>query len=346
MLMNHYRVLDRDKVQFDFLLHGLHEGEYEAEVKTLGGRVFHAPLIRPWTYPKYFKWLDRFFAEHAGDYVAVHGHIQENSGLALHYAKKYGISNRLMSSHAAPATKDYKFIFREFARLYFKKSVTHRLACGEAAGKHLYRNEPFEIIHNAIDTSRFDYDEATRNELRHSLGIDADEFVVGHVGRFDANKNHKFLLEVFDRFLKAQPKSKLVLVGDGELFDDIKNKVEHKGLTGKVILTGSRADVDKLLQAFDVFVLTSIYEGLPVSVIEAQAAGLPCVLSDTIDIDCDITGNIEFLPLDAPVSEWAETLGKYRHFERKSTFDQIAKAGYEVNANLKKLLGLYGINNG
>lgn len=344
MLMNHYRALDRAKVQFDFLVHYRSQGAYDKEIEAMGGRIFRAPSIRPWSYIQYLNWLSKFFDEHHQDYIAVHGHIQENSGFALHYAKKYGIANRLMSSHIAPMHIDYKFLFRQFAQLFSRRSATVRLACGLDAGKHLYRGKDFIVMHNAIDTDQFIFDPRKRQCLRRELGINGTDILIGHVGRFNPQKNHTFIIDVISEAIRFNNNIRLALVGSGYLLDEIRVYVANHGIEDQVLFLGSRSDVNDLLQAFDVFLMPSLYEGLPVSVIEAQAAGLPCVLSDTIDKDCDVTGNVKFLSLTQPISEWREAIVECAKMPRENTRDKIRQSGYDVHENLKLLLPLYGIN--
>jgi len=343
MLMNHYRALDREKVQFDFLVHTDKECAYDKEIESLGGRIYHAMPIRPWRYLQYFRWLNNFFAEHAHEFIAVHGHIQENTGFALHYAKKYGIANRLMSSHTAPKTLDYKFIFREFARFYFQRSATTYLACGVDAGKYLYRGHEFIVMKNAIESDKFKFNQEKRLEVRRKLGISDSESVIGHVGRFGPEKNHTFIIDLFKEFYKVNHHAKLVLVGDGCLINRIKKQVADEHIENNVLFLGLRSDIYDLLQAFDVYLMPSLYEGLPVSVIEAQAAGLPCVLSTTVDDECDVTGNVSFISLDAPKSIWIKAIMDNLSRQRVDCQQSVIKAGYDVNNNLKTLLPLYGI---
>lgn len=344
MLMNHYRALNKANVQFDFLVHTQQEGAYDKEIMEMGGRIFHAPSIRPWNYLKYFRWLSSFFSKYSNDFIAIHAHIQENSGFALYYARKNNILHRLMTSHIAPLQIDYKFFFRKFANVFAKKTVTDRLACGIAAGKHLYGKREFKVMHNAIDTESFIFNNSLRIRKREELAIKNDEILIGHVGRFNPQKNHKFIIEVLSKAISQNPNIKAVLVGDGYLQPEIQQLVFNFGLSGKISFLGNRSDVNLLLQAFDVFLMPSLYEGLPVSVIEAQAAGLPCVLSNTIDKDCDITGNIQFLSLSQPIEEWCSAIDQASRTPRRDTRADIVKAGYDVKENLKILLPLYGIN--
>lgn len=344
MLMNHYRALDKTKVQFDFLVHYPKRGAYENEIEAMGGLIFRAPAIRPWSYPTYFKWLSTFFKNHASDYIAVHAHIQENSGFALYYAKKHGIIHRLMTSHTAPKSIDYKILFRRFANIYSKKNVTDRLACGIAAGKYLYGKKDFKIVRNAINTEAFAFNEGIRNRKRKELGIADNEILIGHVGRFDTPKNQTYIVRIIENYIKNNNTDiKAALVGTGTLQPQIKQQALDLGISDNILFLGSRSDVNELLQAFDIFLMPSIYEGLPVSVIEAQTAGLPCILSDTIDKDCDITGNVSFLSLNQPLDDWCDAINKAAAITRADTTDIIAQAGYDVHNNLNVLLPLYGI---
>lgn len=343
MLMNHYRTLNRDLVQFDFLVHFNCEGDYDHEIKDLGGRIFHAPSIRPWSYISYFRWLSSFFSKHGDEYIAVHSHIQENSGFALHFARKAGIAHRLMSSHIATKTIDYKYPFRLFANFFAHNSVTDRLACGVEAGRHLYKRKSFKIIHNAIDSKSFIFNETIRNHIRERLSVDNDEILIGHVGRFNPQKNHKSLIHIIAKLIKHNPKVKAALIGEGKLMGATKRLADDLGILNNILFLGNRSDVNILLQGFDLFLMPSLYEGLPVSVIEAQAAGLPCILSDTIDKDCAITDNVTFISLSQPLEVWCykinQALKNYRH----DTQAEIIRAGYDVHENIKLLLDLYGI---
>lgn len=343
MLMNHYRKLDTSKVQFDFLVHYTRKGVYDDEIRERGGRIFYAPKIRPWTYPQYFRWLKRFFDEHANEFIAVHSHIQENSGFPLYFAKKSGISHRLSTSHMAPFGFDYKYPFKKFAQPFLKSSVTDRLACGMGAGKSLYGNAPFRIMPNAIDVSKFIFNPEVRAKQRKILGINDNRPVLGHVGRFSYVKNHERLIEIFGAYLKLRPEAELLLVGSGERMEIIRKLVEEKGLTDKIRFLGDRNDINLLLQAMDVFVMPSHFEGLPVSVIEAQAAGLPCILADKIDTTTDVSGNVRFVSLSETNDSWAKIIDNSRSIERKDMMEKLVAAGYEVNANLRELLKLYGI---
>lgn len=342
MVMNHYRAIDRSKVQFDFLVNREERGAYDDEIEDMGGRIFRSPAIRPWTYFSYFRWLDGFFKKHAIEFKAVHAHLQENSGFALHYAKKYGIANRLATSHIA-MPMDYKYPFRKFADYFLQRSVSMRLACGKDAGAHMYGARPFEVLPNAINTDVFAFDLDMRIKKRKELGIEDNSILIGHVGRFCIQKNHKFVVKLFAEYLKRFPQAYLVLVGVGPLKESIQRLVKSLNIVERVKFLCLRDDVAELMQAFDVFFMPSRFEGLPVSVIEAQAAGLSCVISDTIDHTVDVTGNVEFVSFVDPDDVWIDAIYRAASAERKDTSKKIIASGYDVKQNTLRLLNLYGI---
>lgn len=343
MVMNYYRTLDRSRYQFDFLVNREARGDFDEEIESMGGRIFRSMPIRPWTYPQYFSWLNKFFREHAGEFVAVHGHIQENSGFSLKYAKKYGVRNLVSSSHIANMGIDYKFLFRQFGKLWTNHYAVTKLACGQKAGEFLYGQRPFKILHNAIDTRQYVINEASREAVRTSVGASPDTVVIGNVARLNPQKNHQFILDVFAKVLKRQPNALLLLVGEGELESRLKNQANHLGINDKVRFMGLRSDVNDVLQAFDVFFMPSLFEGLPVSVIEAQAAGLPCVLSDAVDHQTDITGQVQFYPLTMSHEEWANRLCDAAALGKCDNTRLIENAGYDVHKNLAQLLNFYGL---
>lgn len=340
MIMNYYRALDKSKYQFDFLVHRQDVGAYEHEVREMGGRIYRAMPIRPNTYHKYFKFLDTFFQEHASEYIAVHAHIQENSGFAFKYAAKYGILNRISTSHIADAPIDYKYPFRLYASYFLNKYVTKRLACGERAGKTLYGKRAFKVFPNAIDSSLFRYNEDVRNAVRNELGI-GNSFVIGNTARLSSVKNHMFMLDILSEIIKTKKDVVMLFLGEGDERPNIERQIEAKHLQEYVRLLGVRPDVYRIIQAYDIFLFPSKLEGLPVSVIEAQAAGLKCFLSDIIDKSVDITGDITFMSLDNSAVAWADKIVSGIPYERKDNKAKIVKAGYDVEDNIGKLLALY-----
>ena len=343
MIMNHYRAIDRTKIQFDFLVHRQERGDYDDEIEQLGGRIYRAFPIRPWKYIQYFKWLNIFFKDN-NSYIAIHSHIQENSGLVFKIASKYNLNNLIANSHIATLGVDYKYLFRQYGRILTNKYSTTKLACGVKAGKFLYGNKTeFIILKNAINTSDFVFNKNIRNQIRAELGI-TNNFVIGNVARFSPQKNHKFIMNLFKEILAIDNNVILVLVGCGEKEKDIKELAVQYGISDNIKFLGLRKDINRLLQSFDIFLFPSLYEGLPVSIIEAQAAGLPCILSDTIDSETAITSNVEFHSLDAPISEWINAILNNKDFKRVDTTSEIVDAGYDVIHNTKNLIDLYTTN--
>lgn len=339
MIMNYYRTLNRDLYQFDFLVHRQEKGDYDEEIEAMGGRIYRMFPIRPYNYWKYFKSLDSFFKIHSTDFKAIHCHIQENSGFSLKYAAKYGIKNRLCTSHCAGVTFDYKYIFRCFASYFLRKYVTSRLSCGKLAGDALYGEQKYEILHNAINAHLFDFNLTTRNKMRDDLNL-GNNLVLGNVARLSPEKNHLFLIEVFRELHKRVPESKMIFVGEGCMRKQIEEKIHKYKLENYILILGLRNDIHCLLQAFDLFVFPSVFEGLPVSLIEAQASGLKCIVSENVDNAVKITSNVAFSKIDN-THVWVDLIISQRQYTRKSVLEDIIKAGYDVNKNIDYLMGMY-----
>lgn len=221
------------------------------------------------------------------------------------------------------------------------KYATELFACGHEAGKWMFGSIEFTVLNNAIDAERYAYDEKKRKEIRAELSIPENALVIGHVGRFAPPKNHTFIVDLFDRITKMRNDSVLLLVGDGDLKAGIEEKVKILGLSDKVVFTGLRSDVDRLLQAMDVFLFPSVYEGLPLSIIEAQAAGLPCLISDKVPDECRITDCVQQLSLDDPIEIWIQAVLNAGGTERKETLTLIRNAGYDIKTNAVKLQDYY-----
>lgn len=336
MLMNYYRAIDRAKVQFDFLTHRDFRADYDDEIEALGGKIYRLPNLNPFS-RSYLGALDRFFREHP-EYRIVHSHLDCMSAIPLKAAKKHGVPVRIAHSHSSRQDRDLKYPLK----LLFKRSIpgqaTQLFACGKEAGKWMFGTDDFRVLNNAIDAERYRFDPVVRQEVRRELGIPADAPVVGHVGRFMAPKNHGFLLRIF---AELPDHARLLLVGDGELLAENERLAEELGVRDRVIFAGLRSDVDRMLQAMDVFVFPSLYEGLPLSVIEAQAAGLPCLISDKVPIECKKTDLVTQIPLDASPAEWAEAVLSAAEAPRGDTLAQIRETGFDIRANAEWLQNYY-----
>ena len=301
VIMNYYRHLDHSKVQFDFICDEDSTRIPYDEIKKLGGRVFLVPKYQ--NLPKYLKVLEKLFKEN--QYRIVHSNINTLSVFPLYAAKKAGVPIRISHSHSTSNPKEWKRnLIKNILRPFSKRYATDYFACSELAGRYLFGNKTFDqgevkIIHNAIDIEKFKFDEVARKKLRKELGIKDSTVVIGHVGRFVQQKNHTFLVDVFNEYHRKKPDSKLLLVGSGPLENEIKKKVERLDLEDSVLFLGQRDDINKLYSVMDVFCLPSLYEGLPVVGVEAQAAGLPCVFSDKIT-DIIINNNSYLTTIDRP----------------------------------------------
>ena len=336
MLMNYYRAIDRTKVQFDFLTHRDFRADYDEEIEALGGKIFRLPNLNPFS-RSYLDALDRFFGEHP-EYRIVHSHLDCMSAIPLKAAKKHGVPVRVAHSHSSRQDRDLKYPLKLLFKHRISGQATQLFACGKKAGKWMFGTDDFRVLNNAIDAGRYCFDPKVRQEVRRELGIPADAPVVGHVGRFMAPKNHGFLLRIF---AELPDHTRLLLVGDGELRAENERLAEELGVRDRVIFAGLRSDVDRMLQAMDVFVFPSLYEGLPLSIIEAQAAGLPCLISDKVPIECKKTDLVTQIPLDASPAEWAEAVFSAAEAPRGDTLAQIREAGFDIRANAEWLQNYY-----
>ena len=335
MLMNHYRRIDRERIQFDFLVHRDFRADFDDEIEALGGRIYRVPAMNPAS-GSYRKALTDFFRTHP--YRVVHCHLNYMSGVVLAAAKKAGVPVRIAHAHTAGMVPGWKQAVRRICKYLIPMTATHCFACGTEAGRAIFGKQRFFIHANAIDAAAFVPDDALRAEVRSELGL-GDAFTVIHVGRMSYAKNHEFLLEAFRALLNREPGAKLVLVGDGEL----RPEIEAKAATlpaGSVLLLGTRTDIPRLLQAGDVFAFPSRFEGMPVTMIEAQAAGLPCIKANTVTDECVVTDLVTSLPIDDP-KRWADTLYAKRDIVRTGRLAELQRSGFDITAASEKLTQFY-----
>ncbi len=288
LIMNLYRNIDRSKVQFDFLT--CKEGVFDSEIKAMGGQIYRIPYVSDVGHRGYVRELHQFFQRHSY-YKIVHSHMDKMSGLVLRAAKEAGIRNRIAHSHntSSEGGKIAK-IYKWYVGKLIKRSANHLFACSMLAARWLYasKSRSSTIIKNGIEFEKFSFSKETRKEIREELDISDETFVLGHVGRFAKQKNHHFLIEIFSDFVKIKKDSLLLLAGDGPLRSELERKVKKLQIEKQVKFIGIRNDINNVLQAFDVFVFPSFHEGLPVTLIEAQAAGLSCFISDNITPEIDL----------------------------------------------------------
>ena len=348
MVMNYYRSIDRSRVQFDFMVHRQERGAYDDEIEAMGGRIYRMPPIRPGKFRKYKKALREFFDEHP-EYQILHSHMSELGYYAFKEAKAHGVKCTICHAHNAPDFKSETFIekMKDFMRWRFKhkirKYTDHMFVCGMDAGKWLFgrhNKRRFVMMNNAVDAQRFRWDENRARMLRQKLRLD-DRFVICHVGRFNAQKNHALLIDIFNVIHAQRPDAVLLLAGDGDLEERIRAKVESLGLVDCVQFLGVRSDIDDILLVSDVFLFPSLYEGLPVTLVEAQASGIKCVISDAVPSDCLITRNIDIVPLEATLGDWANAVLAYVSYRRKDTYASILKNDFDINENAAWLEEFY-----
>jgi glycosyltransferase involved in cell wall biosynthesis len=350
-LMNIYRKIDRTKVQFDFLVTREESGVFDQEIELLGGQVYKIPYIRKVGFFKFKKNVNSFFNLHK-DYKIVHCHMNTWAGLFLPIAKKNKIPIRIAHSHSAQKGSDFlslnnlrERLFKSIMKININRSTTHSFACGNEAGLWLYgkrQSKKITIIKNGIDTNKLKYEEEIREKVRENLKIPNDTLVLGHVGSMTTPKNHKFIIEIFDTLKKQHANTLLCLVGDGINRESIKDAVQKKGLNSNVMFLGIRNDVHDLLKAFDVFILPSLFEGFPVSAVEAQTAALPCVLSDRISGEVDMgLGLVDFVSLNKPPEYWVEKILEKKNANRNISVNKIIDQGFDSQTTVNDLQQFY-----
>lgn len=345
MLMNYYRHIDRSKVQFDFLCNKKKPGAYDNEIKTLGGRIYHTPGLNPAKYPKYLKFMQNLFQEHP-EYKIVEAHNGALGVYALHAAKVSHIPVRIFHAHGASITKDWKLPIKLVCKALLPSNMNKQFSCGiEAArcyfGEKAVEKNDYELIPNAIEVGRFVFNPEIRNKIRQENGL-SDKHVVGHVGRFMTQKNHTFLLNVFAEVLKQDPQAHLVLLGDGELMDAMKEKAKNLGIKNQVTFVGNVGNANEWYQAFDCFVLPSIWEGLPVVGVEAQAADLPCIFSESVTNEIGFSDRASFVGLYEPVKKWVNAIGNaLQQAERIDRTELITEKHYNIEIEALQLQERY-----
>lgn len=335
MLMNYYRHMDREKIQFDFLVHREFRADFDDEIEAMGGHIYRLPPMNPAS-GTYQKALADFFRTHS--YRVVHCHLNYMSGVVLAAAKKAGVPVRIAHAHTASMAPGWKQAVRRLCKHLIPVTATHRLACSSDAGQAVFGKQNFSILANAIDAAAFTPDDAIRTEVRAELDL-GEAFTVMHIGRMIYAKNHEFLLDTFEELLKTEPSAKLVLVGDGELHSQIATKVAQLPKHSALLL-GTRGDIPRLLQAADVFAFPSRFEGMPVTLVEAQAAGLPCIKSAAITDECIVTDQVKSLPIDDPKA-WAEAILVLKDVPHVNTLADIQTSGYDITYAAEKLTRFY-----
>ncbi len=337
-VMNLYRHIDKEKVVFDFLVHRPTEGFYEKEIRSYGGKIYRTPTFHPLKMKPYEDGCMEVFRNHP-EYKVFHSH-QELNLWALQYAKKAGIPCRIAHTHNAKTVINLKYFFFLYEKLFIKQACTDMFMCAVPAGEWIYgkkavRNGDVHLIKNGIEADRFRYSEDVRREIREELDF-GDKIVIGHAGRFMQQKNHMFLLEIFRKIHDRNPNTVLALCGEGRLEADIRRKVKELDLEEHVRFLGIRPDLNRLYQGFDLLLFPSLWEGLPMTAMEAQTSGLPILMSDVITPEVEITPCVKKMSLKESADAWAETaLAFIASHVRCDEYQRIVDAGFDIKETAK-----------
>lgn len=339
IVMNYYRNIDRSKIQFDFIFDSDSIDIPYSEVESLGGKVI---LIPPYQkIVKYHFELKKVLKN--GNYKIVHSHLNTLSVFSLFVAKNIGVPIRIAHSHSTTNKKEWKKnLIKLILRPFIKYVATDYMACTEHAGRWMfgdkeYNNGNVYILNNAIEIDNFLFDNKVREEKRKELNIDKDTIVIGHIGRFVEQKNHSFLIDIFNEFHKHNPNTILILIGKGPLIDKIKEKAKKLEIDKCVKFIGQRKDVNELYQVMDLFLFPSLYEGLGMVMVEAQCSGLPCIASTEVPVVAKVNENVEFINLNESVGKWCATINKYVLKREKVEITEFNDNGYNIKKESSKL---------
>lgn len=349
MVMNYYRHIDRQQIQFDFMVHREQRGAYDDEIESMGGRIYRMPPIYPQNFIRYKRMLKEFFDEH-DEYQIIHSHMSELGYFAFEEAKRHGVPVRICHAHNAPDFKHENLIqyIKLVPRYYFIRRIRHLttdfFVCSNIAGVWLYgkeRQNEFVFMRNAIETEKFLYNVDETNAIRQELGI-LNQRLICHVGRFNKQKNHSFLIDIFKEIHEIDADSILLLIGDGDLRKEIEDKVNRLNLQDNVRFLGVRGDVPQLLKASDVLLFPSYYEGLSVVLVEAQATGIRCVVTNSLAKETVIcTDQMKLVPLQKSAKEWANIVLNEKSDNREHAVEIMKEKGWDVGVNAKWLQDYY-----
>ena len=341
-IVNNLKHIDDTKVQFDFLCRK-DNCAYNDIIQQHGGRLFVVPPFPKRIFSNFFQTY-LFFKKHATEYEAIHVHAN-----ALYYilplvlGKVFGIKKIILHSHSTHSSVGFLKALHYINRSTVSRLANIHLACSQEAGIWMYKDKSFEVINNAVDATKFKFSPGNRDEIRKEFGISNETYVVGHVGRFETVKNHSFIVDVFKKFHEENPSSALFFVGEGSLLDEIKQKVESLGLKDVVYFSGPRYDVDKIYSAFDLFLLPSLFEGLPFVLIEAQCSGVDCLVSSNVTNEAFITDLVTSLKLDDNIDTWVSTMQILSKSKKdRSLFSKIIEdKHYNIEYTASRLTEIY-----
>ena len=344
LIMNIYRNIDRNKVQFDFLLHNPERTAYEDEIESLGGRIYRIPRFLGYNGITYDRNLKAFLLAHP-EHRIIHDHLMDSSQETFKVAKKLG---RITIAHSHIV--EYYTHLSDYIRFFFRRNLyslsDYRFACSKEAGEWLYRGKAdFTVLRNGIDTSRYEYSEELRKETRKELGIEENEFLITNIGRMVEQKNQKRLIDIFSLFSRKHPDSRLMITGTGSLENELREEAEKKGVGDRVIFTGERSDVPALLSASDLFLFPSLFEGFGIVLIEAEAEGLPCVFSSNLPGDVDLIPDLMTrVNLSSSDEEWVKAVEKTMNGKKRARnkdWITVKEKGYDIRETAEYMEKFY-----
>ena len=343
-IMDLYRQIDRENVQFDVLCHSTEKGYFDDEIEKLGGHIYRVPRFKMYNFFSYKTALKDFFAAH-GEFRAVQGHMTSTAAIYLPIAKKAGVSFTIAHARSAGVDKGFKGILTKWLRRNLSKRADYLFTCSQIAGEAVFGKKAMEagrvvFIPNAIDAAEFIYDESKRSELRERLNI-ADKLVIGHVGRFHYAKNHEYLLQIFALIYEKRKDAVLLLLGVGPGMEAMQELAVKLGIKEQVLFLGNRVPVSDYYQAMDYFVYPSRFEGLPGTVVEAQAAGLRCLISDTIAEEVVFGDLVQTMSIETKPQEWADKVLETLDYPRENQYEVILQHGFDSRQQAKQMLEFY-----
>ena len=340
-MMNVLRNINHQQFHIDFLLFTESESDYSKEAERLGAKIYRLPARSSGL--TYYRSLNNFFKDNASHYDAIHFCGGNVSSIApVYYAYKYNIPIRIVHSHSTDSRKWVNKILHGMNRAFIPKFGTCNLACSSLAAKYFFGTKGCTIVKNGVDTNAYKFNLESRCSFREKYKISPSTHVLGHIGRFDEVKNHVFLLDIFNEYHKRNHDSKLVLVGEGHLEEQVREKVKTLGLEDDVTFLGVRNDIPDILCAMDCFVMPSLYEGLPFVLVEAQASGLPCVISDTINQDSKLTSYLKFRGLNEELSLWVDDISSLiGGNNREEGAGYVKEQGFDILSTVQYLERLY-----
>lgn len=341
-VMSVYRRLDKSKIQFDFLIRNNNRTHYWDEIESLGGRIYTTPPYPRYAFKNYLA-TKSFLKKHLDEYDTIHVHANSLFYMtAIKLAKKYGIKNRIIHSHNTKGSNQIASIVHQLNKMRVNRFANVKLACSKAAAEWMFPDADYTIINNGIDTDIYRFNSNARDRIRNELQLNG-KYVIGHIGRFVEQKNHRFIVSLFNRYQKKDDNAVLLLVGFGPLEEQIKAQVSELGIDSKVIILNNRNDPFDLLQAMDLFLFPSKFEGFGISLLEAEASGLNCICSTAIPGEVLISDQVQVISLDDVLERWINEISvkKEQDYNRDIGYQKVLEAGFDIQNTCDQLMKIY-----